>query len=114
MNIGKLLKEAQKIQAEIAKLQEEIVKMEFESTSGGGAVKAVVNGSGQLIGLKIDPEALKEITAEELEDMILAAVNEAAEKARSYMEARMAELTGGLGGIPGLPGNFPSFPGPIA
>ncbi|MCX7831462.1 MAG: YbaB/EbfC family nucleoid-associated protein [Actinobacteria bacterium] len=111
MNIGKLLKEAQRIQAEISKLQEEIVKMEFESTAGGGVVKAVVNGSGQLISIKIDPEILKDIEAEELEDMILAAVNEASEKARSYMEARMAELTGGLGG---LPGGFPPITGPMA
>lgn len=111
MNIGKLLKEAQRIQAEIAKLQEEIAKMEFESTAGGGVVKATVNGSGQLISVKIDPEALKDMEAEELEDMILAAVNEATEKARAYMEARMSELTGGLGG---LPGGFPPFSGPVA
>lgn len=111
MNIGKLLKEAQRIQAEIAKLQEEMVKMKFESTAGGGVVKAVVNGIGQLLSVKIDPEILKDIEAEELEDMILAAVNEATEKARSYMEARMAELTGGLGS---LPGGFPPITGPMA
>lgn len=111
MNIGKLLKEAQRIQAEIAKLQEEIASMKFESSSGGGVVTAVVSGTGQLLSIKIDREALKEVEAEELEDMILAAVNEAAEKARSYMEARMAELTGGLGGFP--PG-YPPITGPVS
>lgn len=111
MNIGKLLKEAQKIQAEIAKLQEEAAKMNFESTAGGGVVTATVNGHGQLIAIKINPEILKEIDAEELEDLILAAVNEAAEKARSYLESRMAELTGAAGGFPG---GFPGMPGMIS
>jgi DNA-binding YbaB/EbfC family protein len=111
MNIGKLLKEAQKIQAEIAKLKEEADKMNFESTAGGGVVKATVNGQGQLVAIKIDPAILKEIEADELEDLILAAVNEAVEKARSYLEARMAELTGGFGGFPG---GFPGTPGMIS
>jgi len=111
MDIAKLFKEAQKIQAEIAKLQEEAAKMKFESTAGGGVVRATVNGHGQLIAIKIDPEIMKEVETEELEDLILAAVNEASEKARSYLESKMAELAGATGV---LPGGFPGMPGMIS
>ncbi len=109
MNIGKLLKEAQRIQAEIAKMQEEIANTKFEATAGGGAVKVVVTGNLNPVEVKIDEEILKEADPEMLEDLLLAALNEAIEKAKTYTQEKMSEITGGMGG-PSLPG----FPGGLA
>lgn len=114
MNIGKLLKEAQRIQEELAKLQEEIASTRFEATAGGGAVKVVVTGDLKPVEIKFDPDALKEADPEMLEDMILSAFNEAVEKAKAYSEKRMLEITGSSSGLPGAGGMFPGFPGGIA
>ena len=99
-NFGKLLREAQKIQAEMARLQEEMQNARFEGTAGGGAVRAVVSGAQEPLELKIEPEVLEDADPEMLEDLIITAFREALTKAREHMEEEMKKITGG--GMPGL------------
>jgi hypothetical protein len=114
MNIGKLIKEAQRIQEELSKLQEEVANTKFEATAGGGVVRVAVMGDLKPVEIKIDKEALEDADPEMLEDMILSALEEAIEKAKAYTEKRMLEITGSAGGFPGAGGMFPGFPGGIA
>jgi DNA-binding YbaB/EbfC family protein len=100
-NINKMMKEAKKIQARIAEMQQELENREFEASSGGGAVVAKVNGKQQLVSLKILPEAVDVDDIEMLEDMILAAVNEAIKVSQETVSQEMAKITGGLN-IPGI------------
>jgi DNA-binding YbaB/EbfC family protein len=99
-NINKMMKEAKKIQARIAEMQQELENREFEASSGGGAVVAKVSGKQQLVSLKILPEAVDVDDIEMLEDMILAAVNEAIKVSQETVSQEMAKITGGLN-IPG-------------
>jgi len=101
-DMGKLLKQAQKMQADLAKAQAEIAQMEAEGSSGGGAVTARVNGSYELLALKIDPAAIDPGDPETLEDLVLTAVNQAIKGVRSQSEARMAQAAGPMGGMMGL------------
>jgi DNA-binding YbaB/EbfC family protein len=101
-NVGKMLKQAQKIQAEVARVQEELGSLRVEATAGGGAVVAVANGRGELQSLTIDPEAVDPGDISLLQDMIVAAVNEAQRKASTLAEERMQAVTRGLQ-MPGLP-----------
>lgn len=103
MDIMKLLREAQKMQAQAQTIQDEIAQAMFEGTSGGGAVRATVNGLGQLKSLKITPEALDPPDAELLEDLIVAAVANAQDQANAARDEKVQGLTAGLSGM-GLPG----------
>lgn len=101
MNVMKMMKQAQELQAKAQKLQADLAARQYEAASGGGLVKAVANGEGQLISLKIDPAAVKEGEAEMLEDLVITAVREAVEKGKKEAQAEMGKLTAGLG-LPGF------------
>lgn len=98
--VGKLLKQAQKMQKAMETVQAQLAEMTVEGSAAGGAVKAVVNGQGTLKSVKIDPEFLKEDAAS-VEASIVAAVEDAAAKARAKSEAEMNKITDGFS-IPGL------------
>jgi len=100
-NIMKMVKQAQQMQAKMAKLEEELAKEEFEVTSGGGAVTVRMNGRQTVVKLTISEAAIKEGDREMLEEMIMAAVNQAHEKASEIARERIASITGGMN-IPGL------------
>ena len=90
--VGKLLKQAQKMQRQIETLQTELEAKEFEVTSGGGAVKVKINGAGKFLGLTLDPEFLKE-DPKLVGDTILAAVQDASKQAKEYNESEMQKVT---------------------
>ena len=98
--VGKLLKQAQKMQKAMEVVQSELSTREIEAVSGGGAVKVVVDGHGAIKRLTLDPEFLKE-GAEIVEESIMLAINEATAKAKAESEAAMGEITGGFS-MPGL------------
>ena len=95
MNMN-MIKQAQKMQQDMLKMQAEIESKEFEATAGGGMVCAKVNGKHELLSLIIQPEAVDPEDVEMLQDMVIAAVNEAMRKAESEAAAGMSKLTGGL------------------
>lgn len=96
-NMSNMLKQAQQLQKKLAEAQEKLVEERVEGSSGGGMVTAVVNGQGDLVSLKIDPEVIDPEEADVLEDLVLAAVTEACRKAKELMNMRMSGLTGGMG-----------------
>ncbi len=98
--MGKLMKQAQEMQAKMAKAQDELVDLTVDGQSGGGMVNVVVNGKKNIISLSIDPEILEEDT-EMIEDLILSAVNQGLQNAEKVAEEKMASITGGLN-IPGM------------
>ena len=98
---GNMMKEAQKLQQQMAALQEEVGKRTVEATAGGGMVTVEVNGKQELLSIKIDPEVIKKDDAQMLEDLVLAACNEALRKSRELVQQEMGKLTAGLK-IPGL------------
>ena len=100
--IGKILKQAQKMQSKMAELQEELAGRTVEASSGGGMVAVVANGQQQIVSIKIDPDVLEEPDAEMLEDLITTAVNAALQKVQEMVQEEMGKLTGGLGLPPGL------------
>ncbi len=100
-NMGKMLKQVQKMQADMAKLQEELVNRTVEASSGGGTVKVVANGKQEILSIQINPEAVVPEDIEMLQDMIIAAVNEALRQSQEMVTREMSKLTGGLN-IPGL------------
>jgi DNA-binding YbaB/EbfC family protein len=99
----KMMKMAAQMQAEMARAQEALGEERVEATAGGGMVKAIASGNGDLIGIEIAPDAVDPEEVELLQDMVLAAVNEAFRKAAALQQERMGTITGGLGGL-GLPG----------
>lgn len=99
-DLRKLMKEAQKLQEEIAKRREELGDTEVEAAAGGGAVVAVVNGHGELRSVKISKEVVDPEDVEMLEDLIVSAVQEAQRKARELTQEVMGKLTGGFPGLP--------------
>ncbi len=99
--LGDLMKQAQRMQAEMERLQEEVSARRVEGSAGGGLVTAVANGRGELISVRIDPEAAAE-EREMLQDLIVAAANDALRKARDLMTQEMGRVVGGLGLPPGL------------
>ena len=101
MDMKKMMKQAQKMQREAALAQEEIAQMEFEATAGGGMVKAAAGGDMTLKSVSIDPAAVDPEDVEMLEDMVVAAVNEALRSATEASNARMSAVMGGMK-IPGL------------
>ena len=101
MDMKKMLKQAQRMQAELAKAQDEIKDMEFEATAGGGMVKVVATGDMAVKSIAIDPEAVDPEDVEMLEDLVLAAVNEALRGVSDISAQRLNAATGGMS-IPGL------------
>jgi hypothetical protein len=99
--MNKMMKEARKVQEQIVQMQEELRQREMVVTSGGGAVTVRVNGKQEILSLKIAPEAVDPDDVEMLEDMIIAAVNEAVKQSQDMVSAEMAKITGGFN-IPGL------------
>ena len=97
----RMLRQAQQMQARLAQVQEEIAGARTEATSGGGAVRAVVIGGAKIESIEIDPEVADPEDVEMLQDLVMAAVNEAMEKAQTAASEKMGALTGGLN-IPGL------------
>jgi DNA-binding YbaB/EbfC family protein len=100
-NMNSMMKQVQKMQTDMAKLQEELEEKEVEATAGGGAVKVIATGKKAILSVKIDPEVIDEDDIEMLEDLVLAAVNEALTKAEDMVNSEMNKITGGMN-IPGL------------
>ena len=103
-NMNNMMKQAQRMQQQMMQMQQELEEKEYEATAGGGVVKAVISGKKQVKSITIDPEAVDPDDVEMLEDMVVAAVNEALRKAEEDMSASMNKFTGGLnlGGLGGL------------
>lgn len=101
MDMKKMMKQAQRMQAELAKAQDEIKDMEYEASAGGGAIKVVATGDMAVKSIKIDPETVDPEDVEMLEDLVLAAVNEALRGVSELSASRMNAATGGMS-IPGL------------
>jgi hypothetical protein len=102
-NMGNLLKQAQQFQTKMAKLQEELGEKTVEASAGGGMVTVVVNGRQEVLSIRIDPEVIRSEEAEMLQDLILAAVNDALSRAKSMVNEEMGKLTHGLN-LPNIPG----------
>ena len=100
-NMNDILRQAQVMQNKLAKLQQELNEREYEAASGGGMVKAVVSGKQELRSLTIDPKALEGNDVEMLQDLIMAAVNEAGRIARETLEREMSANSGGIR-LPGI------------
>ena len=100
-NMNDILRQAQVMQNKLAKLQQEMNEREYEAASGGGMVKAVVSGKQELRSLTIDPKALEGNDVEMLQDLIMAAVNEAGRIARETLEREMSAISGGIR-LPGI------------
>ena len=105
-DINKMMREAQKVQANLMKMQEQLGEELIEGSSGGGAVKVVATGKHHLKSVKIAASAVDPEDIETLEDLVLTACNDAIEKANKLVETRMNEATGGMMGKGGLPGLF--------
>jgi DNA-binding YbaB/EbfC family protein len=95
-SLNAMLKQAQQLQKRMEQLQEELEEKRVEGTSGGGMVTVVVNGKQDLIDVKIDPEVVNPDDVEILEDLIVAATNQARERAREMAQEAMSKITGGL------------------
>ena len=98
---GNMMKEAQKLQEKMLAMQEEIAKRKVEATAGGGMVTVEANGNQEILSIKIDPEVINKDDAQMLEDLVLAACNEALRKSRELVQQELGKLTGGMK-IPGL------------
>ena len=98
-NMQQLARQAQKLQQQMTKMQEELEAREYEASAGGGMVTVKVNGKKELLGLEIKPEAVDPDDIEMLEDLIVAAVNDAYSKADSLYEEKMGKFGGGVGGL---------------
>lgn len=99
--MGKMMKQAQKLQSQMLKLQEEMAEKTIETTSGGGMVKVVANGRQQVVSIQIEKEVVDPDDVDMLQDLILAAVNDALLKSQEMVSQEMSKLTGGLN-IPGI------------
>ena len=100
-NIGNIMKQAQKVQERIAEVQRDLVNKKVEASSGGGMVTVTANGRQEILSVKIDPSVVSMQDVEMLEDLVLAAVNEALRKSQEIITEEMSKVTGGLK-IPGL------------
>lgn len=99
--MGNIMKQAQMMQQKMMRIQKELEEKEVEASSGGGMVTAVVNGKQQVVSLKVEPTVVDPEDTEMLEDLIVAAVNEALKKSQELAQEEMAKVTGGLN-IPGM------------
>jgi DNA-binding YbaB/EbfC family protein len=106
-NLQQLMKQAQKMQQQMASAQEELAEAEVTGTSGGGLVTVTIKGTGEVVSVKIDPKAVDPDDVETLEDLVVAAMHNASDGVRALTEEKMGPLTSGLGGLGGglgLPG----------
>ncbi len=106
MDMGALLKQAQKLQGDVAKMQEELAAMTCDGSAGGGMVTATVNGQFEVVRIKIDKSVVDPADIGMLEDLVTAAVNAAGTKMRETSKQKMSGVMGGMGGLPGMPGLF--------
>lgn len=103
MNFQQMMKQAQEMQKKLAKQQEELAGKTFEASSGGGMVTAVVNGTGQLLSIKIDPEVVDPNDIDMLQDLIVAAVNETLKKVSEESQGGMMDMINKMGmKLPGM------------
>ncbi|MCD8088488.1 MAG: YbaB/EbfC family nucleoid-associated protein [Oscillospiraceae bacterium] len=102
MNQAAMMKQAQKMQQDLIKMQAELEEQTYTAASGGGVVKATVSGKRELTEVIIDPEAVDPEDVEMLQDLIVAAVNEALRKAEEASNQSMSRITGNLGGLGGM------------
>lgn len=100
-NMNNLLKQAQQMQVKLATLQKELNEREFEATSGGGMVKALVNGKQELLSINISKECVDPNDVEMLEEMVKTAINQAMKESQDTVSNAMSKITGGMS-IPGL------------
>jgi nucleoid-associated protein EbfC len=100
-SIGKLMKQAQRMQQQMEQVQAQLAQKTIEASSGGGAVKVVAKCDGSIASVKIDPQALNPSDAQLLEDMILTAANQALSQAKQISETEMGKITAGMN-IPGM------------
>lgn len=104
-NMAKMMKQMQQMQAKMAKLQDELAQRPVEATAGGGVVKVVVNGANEVLSVEIKPEVLDPEDPEMVQDLIMAATNEALRNAQEMVNSEMGKLTKGIkmpGGMGGL------------
>lgn len=101
-NMNKMMKQVQKMQTEMAKVQEELEEKTVEATAGGGAVKVIANGKNEILEIVLDPEILDPDDAEMVQDIIMAACNEALREAQEMVTSEMSKVTGKMN-IPGMP-----------
>jgi len=101
-NINNLMKQAQRMQSDVKKLQDELDARTIEASAGGGAVNVTVSGKKEIVKIEIKPEVVDPEDVEMLQDLIMAAVNEAFRKVEEMVNSEMGKITGGMGGIPGL------------
>ncbi|MBW1814700.1 MAG: YbaB/EbfC family nucleoid-associated protein [Deltaproteobacteria bacterium] len=99
--MGNMMKQAQQLQSKMVKLQEEMAEKTIEATSGGGMVKVVANGSQRIVSIQIEKEVIDPEDSDMLQDLVVAAVNDALSKSQEMVSSEMSKLTGGLN-IPGL------------
>ncbi len=99
--MGNMMKQAQKLQSKMMKMQEELGERTVESASGGGMVKVVANGKQQIVSIQIEKEVVDPEDVEMLQDLVLAAVNDALTQSQEMVSSEMGKLTGGMN-IPGL------------
>lgn len=98
-NMGNLMKQAQKMQRQMEEASKELEEKEVTAAAGGGAVEVTVSGKKEVTKVKIDPEAVDPDDVEMLEDMIMAATNEALRQIEEYSQQSMSKITGGMGGL---------------
>jgi hypothetical protein len=101
-NLGQMMKQAQELQAKMAEMQDKLAALEITGESGGGMVKMRLNGKGEMRGVKIDPAISVDGDREMLEDLLVAAHNDAKAKVEAKVQEKMSELTGGLNLPPGM------------
>ncbi len=105
-NIGQMMKQAQKLQEKMNEMQEQLANTEVSGSSGGGMIEVTLNGKGEVRRVKIDPKVVDPAEAEMLEDLVMAAFNDAKAKVEAHVAEQMSQLTGGLKLPPGM-----QFPG---
>ena len=103
MDMNKMLQQVQQMQEQMAKAQDELANETVEASVGGGMVTVKATGSGEIVEIKISPDAIDPEDAETLEDLVLAGVNQALRNSQELMQSRLGGAMGGLGGL-GLPG----------
>jgi nucleoid-associated protein EbfC len=101
-NLGNMLKEAQKLQTRMAEMQQQLAEAEMTGTAGGGLVNVTLNGKGEMRRIKIDPSLADPNEMEILEDLVVAACNDAKAKIDAHLQEEMGKLTGGLPMPPGF------------
>ena len=105
-DLNALMKQAQKLQGDVARVQEELALLECDGAAGGGLVTATVNGQFEVVRVKIDKTVVDPADVGMLEDLITSAINAAAKKVRELSQEKMAAAMGPMAGMPGMPGAF--------